>query len=112
MLVCVIDRSKWARRTVGSNKGISLLINKQGNMCCLGFLGLTCEIPESALFEKVSPAELVELNEKEGIKYPANVDWHKFISINDDRYTTDAEKEAKLIKLAQDNGFEFQFVGE
>jgi hypothetical protein len=111
-LVCVIDRSKWARKTEGVDKGSSRLLNGEGNSCCLGHLGLACQIPEDQLLWRAGPNH-VALSEY--IKYPADIDWktwHAFMNINDDIITTDAQKEAKLMELAQENGFEFQFVGE
>jgi hypothetical protein len=110
MLVCIIERSKWARKTKNAGKGISLLINGQGNLCCLGFLSLACGIPPAVIDGKTTPTEVVKLDETEGAKYPANVDWDPFINVNDDWTTTDAQKEAKLMELAKANGFEFQFV--
>ncbi len=108
--MCVIDRSKWARFTRGVNKGISLLLNRDGNLCCLGFLGRVCAISDASLSMKSGPAELFSVDDQR--KYPADVNWNTFMRINDNLNTTDAEKEAKLMELALANGFEFRFEGK
>jgi hypothetical protein len=107
-LVCVIDRSKWVRATNGVYKGESLLLNSRGNSCCLGMLGLACGMDKDMLLLRAGPASLYAIDNK----YPPNIEWSPFMGVNDDLDTTDAEKEAKLMELAQANGFEFQFVGE
>lgn len=49
----IIDRAKWLR---GEGSGESFLIrNTDGKMCCLGFLGLACEIPQEKLMGAKSP---------------------------------------------------------
>ena len=57
----VIDRSRWAR---GGINGDPRLLNKDGCMCCLGFLALACGIPEDDIRDKGEPSEtLVEYDE-------------------------------------------------
>jgi hypothetical protein len=111
LLTCTVDRSKWARGGPrGSNyKGLSELVNVQGNMCCLGFLGITCGVEPQDMLQITSPDDL---SEELTAKYPAVASWDQFIVINDNSAITDADKEKALRDLAKKNGFLFLFVGE
>lgn len=107
MLVCVIERRKWARgpNTKGYANG---LMTSGGSLCCLGFLGQACGVPDESLRKSGIPTGLTD---EEEAKYPQVDDWQKFVRLNDDRMD-ESVREAGLEALAKEYGFEFQFVGE
>jgi hypothetical protein len=104
-LVCTVDRKTWVR---GNKGGISALLNEEGNMCCLGFLGETCGVPRKLLLRTAVPDSLSPVQQK---KFPKVSAWEAFVEVNDHIHTSDAEKEALLKTLAKANGFSFRFVG-
>lgn len=110
-LVCVIDRALWARGGVQGNQGhgSTSLLNSNGTMCCLGFLGETCGVSR----EKLINTSLPESLPAEDLKlFPRvhNKDWGPFIGANDTRALSEAYRESKLRALAKKNGFRFRFV--
>ena len=106
-LVCTVNRRTWAR---GGKNGLSRLLNSDGNMCCLGFLGVASGVSKESLFNKLTPGGL-SLQEQD--KYPiVNFDWGIFVDINDHEIITDADREKRLKEAARKNGFSFRFVGK
>lgn len=51
-----IDRSKWVR---GGKGGEACMLNKQGNMCCLGFYAKACGLTDDQLVSKNLPDDVV-----------------------------------------------------
>jgi hypothetical protein len=123
MKTLVIDCQKWARKTVGVEKGESLLLNSQGNMCCLGFAcKQLCELDDSCIDGKGEPNEisrklpfLVEavddFDEENGeyIRYEDTDLSGRAICINDNADTTDTEKEQLLFTLFAKHGIQLTF---
>ena len=119
-----IDRAKWRTGRNGPNKtgtGITNLLNGEGCLCCLGFtiIQTSPDTPPEALLGNKSPRDL-EM-ELPGLVYTLADDWisntvlaRRAISINDDPDTTPQQKEAKLLKLCEDDDwpYQFEFVGE
>jgi hypothetical protein len=104
-LVCVIDRSKWARGGRATQ-----LANTDGTFCCLGLLGAQCGVSHDALLIHGGPNSLWD---SERAKYPQNVaEWDPFIKTNDSNKITDNTREKKLRALAKKNGFRFRFTGK
>lgn len=52
----IIDRNTWAR---GGQNGSAALLNKEGNMCCLGFACERQGIPKAELKEYGEPGDLL-----------------------------------------------------
>jgi len=109
-----VKRSKWLRGEYDKRydrwKGKrATLLNNKGHSCCLGFVGISCGIPRVRLASQVQPDMLDEQFYKMYPKLKKD-DWDSFIAINDDCNLSDAEREIKLQKLANRNGFRFKFV--
>lgn len=132
----VIQRSRWARRTEGIDKGDSALLNDRGCMCCLGFLGEAIGIDLVELGAAGSPAETVSYPMKETSEIllstwpkafapapepptgymdseePNFIDsdiTNEAININDHSCTTDQEKEEALTILFAEAGVTLTF---
>lgn len=109
----VIDRTKWARQTRGVNNGGSALLNGQGCMCCLGFVGLACGLTQAQLegYGFPSSVDMPEPWTTDGFASTRNDSNAAFsaMNINDDNTTSDAEKEAALITLFAGVGYELSF---
>ena len=100
-----VDRNTWAR--AGANKGDSLLLNDQGNMCCLGFAEEQLGVPKSALECIFTPQQV---GVKNLLTSPiANQAVSRAVYAND-RPMSGALREAK-IKEAFRNILNFEFKG-
>lgn len=116
-IVCTVSRKTWARGGVG---GQFMLLNDQGNKCCLGFLGEVCGVAKEHLLYHGLPGSL---NNEDYLKYPSmpprsaeplaprpSIAWSDFAHINDDDRLNEADREVQLQILAEQNGFTFVFV--
>jgi hypothetical protein len=114
-----VDRSKWLRGCAGQ----SMLLDREGNMCCLGFVSAQCGVPADALINNPAPWHLLQrghddaadpirgilLLEDVGIETDlANA----AMNINDCYYDADAEREPALARLFANHGYELEFIGE
>ncbi len=118
MKTLVIDRKRWAR---GGNGGASALLNNEGNMCCLGFLGKACGAPANRLLERSLPSDTKTESHEFGYwSNLANIPWPKGIefkpeddiaALNDDIILTDEERESALKPLFLKLGYRLKFVG-
>lgn len=112
-----VQRSKWIR---GANDKVatSMLLDSQGNMCCLGFLGEACGIPREQLLAVGTP-ELVHSSYRN--RWPAGIlrsaghdsGATKMIIINNDSNSnlmSDAAREARLIAQFAALEIEINFV--
>lgn len=106
-IVCTIKRSTWAR---GGQNGWARLLNPDGNMCCLGFLGEACGIAKDKLLMIAYPFQLSDENYLKYPKLQANT-WGEFSYINDNGLVkSQSDREERLQTLAEANGFTFVFV--
>jgi len=126
----VIDRSKWRR---GGDEGVTkrkgqrglgktVLLNKEGFMCCLGQMCNQLKVPKRRLLDAYAPKNLflpkatfnrlVEngLLPKHG--YLTTTLVNQAIGINDDEDLTELQAEKKLAELLHKHGHEVEFVGE
>ena len=73
----VIDRAKWGKKQ---------LLNADGSMCCLGFLGQACGVSRREMGSYGYPSDLpVEAMEKLPIwTHSNNNDIDRLVSLNDD----------------------------
>jgi hypothetical protein len=96
-----ISRKKWAR---GGINGQSFLVNTQGGMCCLGFYGEACGVPEEKML-RVSFPNSIDIEEQD--KFVGLIDeagganglCRKLMKANDDKDTTDEHKESEIKRL-------------
>jgi hypothetical protein len=107
-----IDREIWSR---GNLNGPAKLLNKQGNMCCLGFAAnQISKKGRDQLLGNCEPSQVYR-----GKSFLTNTDKYLEVidnnlsdmamRINDDRYFTEEEREAELTKLFRDNNIKLVF---
>lgn len=121
-----IDRSKWrcggpedSLQTCRSHgKGITLLLNKEGFLCCLGQIALQMGLAQKDIHDTSSPYKawgcgdkLVPLLVTDGKSINSTFS-ARAMGINDDVDTTLTEKEQKLIALGKEYGCTIDFTGE
>lgn len=116
----IIDRSKW-RTGEGSfsetGKGDTLLLNKQGFMCCLGFRCNQMGIPKKDLLNKGMPEDLADLynipNLIEGDdEFWADTEFtNAAIRLNDSRMLKPKEREKAIKEHFATIGVTVQFKG-
>lgn len=113
----VIDRSKW---------GCGALLNKDGTMCCLGFLSKACgynelRLPAPDWYDSPTSSAL-GFPDPDWVNVPApfivlekdttgKAVWRTAAKINDDVKITWASKESLLITLFAKHGVELSFEG-
>ena len=114
----VIDRKKWFR---GQGDEFSKLVLSDGNMCCLGFLGVECEIPKKNMKDKGTPENVIKLKRKmwpskvisldDDWSYGYNTKWtDNAMFINDDSDITEKQRESKLKTHFKKIGYIVSFV--
>ena len=120
----VITRSKWARGD-STGKYSNYLLNRSDKMCCLGFAGKQlCDLPDERLLDSGTPAHLGNafcnglswlLEEVENDKgeptgdIEDSLDCQHLMDTNDNGSTSDAEKEAEIIKVFAEHGVDVTF---
>lgn len=115
----VIDTKKWRTGSEGSNKtgeGNTLLLNKEGFMCCLGMCLQQIGVDDVDLFGELTPASVksnldaMKIFRNGFLFEPSNSFAKEAIRINDKESTTVDEKKEKLIELFAKNGHEIEFI--
>lgn len=114
----VIDTKKWRTGYDGPNKtgeGNTLLLNKEGYMCCLGMCLAQMGVDDDALLDVENPADVkLDLDAMKIFRINApnrNTDLSvAAMLINDGTLTTIDEKKERLIKLFANNGHEIEFI--
>ena len=125
----VIDRATWmtGRYDKSDSAGPTYLLNGKGMMCCLGFaLNQVCGVPKMDLRSKAMPRHLTVEKDLEPFASTFSCNsWGEgrqrircdsdltsaASTINDDADLTDAEREAKLVKLFAKDDIELSFTG-
>jgi hypothetical protein len=113
----IIDTKTWHR---GQNFGYNTsLLNKDGNKCCLGFLGSACGIEDNYLLNKAYPSgvnrEHITNAYLEGDNYSKfpklkELSWNDFTIINDEqKLLSDEERQECLIEMFK-NEFDMDLV--
>lgn len=116
MMDLKIVRSRWARAGVTAN-GFSRMLNGQGNMCCLGFLGRTCGYSEDELRAKMNPSDVVLAANRKDL-FPKGTFSHidqsvdekvfqpfmssltkELIATNDSHHLTEKDREEQITRL-------------
>jgi len=123
-LKVIVDRKRWLRGEGATNS--SLLRERDGKMCCLGFACLAAGhtedeirgrlIPSALAAPKVPGMEAVKGFYSYGITLsggarPIESDrMGEAMSINDNAYFMESVRESKLIAIFDDLGMELSFV--
>lgn len=124
----VIDRATWAR---GGKKGITALLNKDGNKCCLGFALLDCGVEEDSIYDLGLPSDVIaqvpleareDLGNRLGwlVQSVGEDNFQYFddgdavalaVNINDEPSLSESARESMLKQLFMMNGVELTFTG-
>jgi hypothetical protein len=105
----IIDRARW---------GQSALLNKDGTMCCLGFLSKACGVHDEVMLDVAFPRfdwiNKYNINKEFVFLFPSLSlgDPEMAAKINDDNSISKSEKETKLIELFAKNNINLSFIGE
>ena len=91
----LIDRARWVNGCTRKYLGLSLLLNKEGNMCCLGFLGKACGLTDKQLVGNGGPSCVPLLNWPKEILF-RNIE-DEIIRINDRLGVSHEKREILLI---------------
>ena len=106
-----IYKDKWVRGNgyfKGNDFGSSALLNKEGNMCCLGFLGEACGISRARMLNLTSPFYVDD--DHSNHNYPDVVkDWSEFILVNDNKKLTDRQRQDRLRRMFKNIGYKVSF---
>ena len=116
----IIKRSIWRRGgCLRLDMGITQLLNRQGNMCCLGMICEQAGVPRTSLFRTVAPWALIQKD----VAIPSDLAWlfigdsidgdsvsFNMMVANDDESIDDSEREATLTALAAKAGITLTFV--
>lgn len=115
MKVLTIDRSKWlCGHELNLHKGKdSMLVNHEGQMCCLGFLGTQYGGTEENMLELYTPAGCQFVNWPAGVlKNCEDSPWTAVaVRINDNNELRDLDREMMLIDHFKAIGVSLQFTG-
>jgi len=117
-----VDRTKWVR---GRRRefGATGLLNRQGNLCCLGHYCQQLGVPDVYLYGRGNPAPAAEDAAEDGdYEIPGLVQWHGgrahatlltrcAVRVNDDPSISDAERERELSALFASHGIKVEFYG-
>lgn len=122
LIPLVIDRTRWARGGMG---GMERLLNRSGNMCCLGF---ACRVlaPRSAIRDLTMPSNLLYQNRDKprmvrqlaplaSLHYSGARDtqWARLAQrANDNAALSEPLRERKVARYLKNAGFAVKFVGK
>ena len=119
----IIHREKWIRGSRAAEKGKTLLLNSESNMCCLGFHCLQHTLlnkkdislvssPEQVSSGKFGNSILIDRHpETKEILYNSDFT-QRAIIINDDPYLKEQEREEKLKDLFKTKRYKVVFKGK
>ncbi len=115
----VIDRQKWAPGLMGQCI-LSKLLNSDngGKMCCLGFYGKACGIPNEKLENANFLTYISEDKQFDWLKNasiePSSNSWgtleRDLALINDRLYENEPNREEKIKSIFADNGITVNFI--
>lgn len=109
-----IDRARWA---CGGKNGEPMLLNRDGNMCCLGFLGAVCGIPLEEMDGRGSPADV----RKYADRYPQDIRPDQFadsdfasilMDFNDSPNLPNSGREQSITEMMSSVNVSVEFIGE
>jgi hypothetical protein len=113
MKTLIIKESKWLQ----GNKESSYLLDGEGKMCCLGFLGKACGATDDQIRHLASPAKATEVNWIDGLvingysKFLINSSLcAKMMSVNDSKDLSLEDRKTKLRPLFKQIGITLRFT--
>lgn len=127
-----VDRSTWINgqmKQIYENAGLdrpnSMLLNDQGQMCCLGFYAQACGIPRNKLDGVASP-ESVNIGVEVALKrfgpiVESGAGWSGFMNselasdlmaANDKGAVSPKRREQRIARLFKKGGIKVKFIGE
>jgi len=123
-IIIKIERSKW--RSGGytgdhpSGEGDTCLLNREGYMCCLGFISKANGLEDEVLLDKISPGTIKhlvpELNTPSGeicLPFRSSRLAAKAMELNDNEEITRPGRERALAKLfEEESSYTLEFIGE
>lgn len=109
----IIDRSKWLNAYTRFTLGPSFMLDRNGNMCCLGFVCAAEGVRAEDLLDKITPRyvnkapyALLYYGDRESLAETA-------IEYNDNpQLTTVGRENALKLIFASEGTYELEFVGE
>lgn len=110
-----VKRSKWKNARSFTEEETRLL-NREGHMCCLGFVAKQCGAKNKDIQYESTPASIEKIPERlQGIfvyeGYRSNTPLSvEAMAINDDATITNSVRERKLKSLFKKYGHEIEFV--
>lgn len=107
-----IDRGRWANggNTGRPAVGTTMLLNEQGNMCCLGFACNAAGVPKDHLKGLGIPSQLIRSLHSLALDQIASIEYEA-ISLNDSPDAHPMTREAQLKRLFSRVGIELKFEG-
>lgn len=124
----IIDRSKWRRGgdlQLESIWGQTQLLNREGNMCCLGFVCIKDGFKKKDILEVADPSDIdpdfadvctsITLkvhSDEDGIYFHSSELTREAININDSEYISEEQREQQLKTLFKKYGHTIIFIGE
>lgn len=118
MKTFIIKRSKWAR---GCMNGDSMMLNYQGNKCCLGFFAMSNGAKPDTLRNQPGPRHVAEDHPK-ALKLRDRLSGlllkrggnnrlcRQIMILNDDCAVKEGDRETKLTKMFAKIGWKPKFV--
>ncbi len=113
-----ISRAKWLR----GDEDASMLLDREGNMCCLGFAARTCGFSRTAIYDQATPDALTPKTPQQWeyflrLTVPSlsriggwnNDAAYALIDANDNPNFTAKEREKRIKELGKKAGFKFVF---
>ncbi len=109
-----IDRGKWVHGNNEDILGETSLLNRDGNMCCLGFYSKVCGVPNSSMLNQDNPYDIgveIPLMGKPGDGGGNAYFMDTCITINDSRGMDKRDREKELKAAFKEKGTKVNFVG-
>lgn len=101
-----VKRSSWFR---GKGAEDSRLLRKDGKMCCLGFLALSCGFIEEEILQKPTPMQIQLSSARSSIEFPL-IGYSRLMCINDAEGYSEGLREERLKKEFEFHSVEVEFV--
>jgi hypothetical protein len=119
-----VNRGNWVMGEFDKQLGKARMLNRRGNMCCLGFYSYACGVGAEHLRDRADPDEVVHGSQrkvfpfeelpyltKDGTAHGTQLSFDA-VTINDDEKLTLRGREEKLTKLFDKHGIGIEFVGK
>ncbi len=106
LIPVTIRRKNWLRGGKGS-----MLLNKNGSKCCLGFVCTAMGVKANVMKGRLGPGELKMYIPGLTTRSHNNTESCDLaMAINDDAYYPSIDREVKLKKIAKNMGYKFTFI--